>query len=85
MANRKPMDTNSLSQKTKVLEKLARSDYRSEKELLALNMERILNIDGISLQDMAIILELQKNVKAHTLYSYLTGWEMRVREGSEET
>ncbi len=84
MANRKPMDTNTLSQKTKVLEKLARSACKSEKELLALDMERIINIDGISLQDMAIILELQKNVKAHTLYSYLLGWEKRAREGSDE-
>ena len=84
MANRKPMDTNNLAQKTKVLEKLARSDCKSEKELMALDMERILNIDGISLLDMAIILELQKNVKAHTLYSYLVGWEKRGNEEGEK-
>ena len=36
-------------------------------------MEEILNIPNISIQDMSVILELQKQIKVGKLFSYLGG------------
>lgn len=66
------MDTQiTLQQKIKVLNKLYGANYRTEKELQQLGMEQILKIPGITLRDMGIIMELQKRIKSHQLYSYL--------------
>lgn len=73
MANKKPTDTLTLAQKVKVLQKLFDADCKSEKDLQALSMESILQIDGITIQDMTVIMTLQKQAKAHTLFSYLGG------------
>lgn len=73
MANKKPTDNLTLAQKVKVLQKLFDSGCKSEKDLQALSMESILQIDGITIQDMTVIMTLQKQVKAHTLFSYLGG------------
>lgn len=62
-----------LQQKVKVLNKLFDAKRRTEKELQALDMESILKIPNISLQDMVVIIELQKATKANKLYSYLGG------------
>ena len=64
-----------LQQKIKVLEKLFISGCTSEKKLQALGMETILQISGITVPDMRIILELQKQDKANKLFSYLGGGE----------
>lgn len=58
-----------------MLEKLFASGIRTEKALQALGMEQILAIKEITVPDMAVILELQKNAKSHTLFSYLGGDE----------
>lgn len=73
MANKKPTDNLTLAQKVKVLQKLFDAGCKSEKDLQALSMENILQIDGITIQDMTVIMALQKQVKAHTLFSYLGG------------
>lgn len=73
MANKKPTDSLTLAQKVKVLQKLFDAGCKSEKDLQALSMENILQIDGITIQDMTVIMTLQKQVKAHTLFSYLGG------------
>ena len=62
-----------LQQKVKVLNKLFDAKCRTEKELQALDMENILKIPNISLQDMVVIIELQKATKANKLFSYLGG------------
>ena len=62
-------------QKVKVLEKLFKNGCTSEKKLQALGMETILQISGITVPDMRIILELQKQDKANKLFSYLGGGE----------
>ena len=54
-----------LQQKVKVLNKLFDAKCRTEKELQALDMENILKITNISLQDMVVIIELQKAIKAY--------------------
>jgi len=62
-----------LQQKVKVLNKLFDAKCKTEKELQALDMENILKIQNISLQDMVVIIELQKAIKANKLFSYLGG------------
>lgn len=62
-----------LQQKVKVLNKLFDAKCRTEKDLQALSMESILQIQGITIQDMTIIMELQKQTKNNKLFSYLGG------------
>lgn len=60
-------------QKTRVLNKLFSSSVKTEKDLQKLTLENILEIKNITIPEMAIITELQKQVKSGTLYSYLAG------------
>ena len=60
-------------QKTRVLNKLFSSGVKTEKDLQKLTLENILEIKNITIPEMAIITELQKQVKSGTLYSYLAG------------
>lgn len=63
----------SFQQKTRVLNKLFSSGVKTEKDLQKLTLENILEIKNITIPEMAIITELQKQVKSGTLYSYLAG------------
>lgn len=60
-------------QKTRVLNKMFSSGVKTEKDLQKLTLENILEIKNITIPEMAIITELQKQVKSGTLYSYLAG------------
>lgn len=62
-------------QKSRVLHKLFSYGVETEKDLQKLTLENILEIKNITIPEMAIITELQKQVKAGTLYSYLAGGE----------
>ena len=73
MANRKTTNSSPLQQKVKVLTKLYESGCTTEKGLQSLTMESILQVPGITIADMQIILELQKQTKANKLFSYLGG------------
>lgn len=73
MANKKPTDITTLQQKVKVLAKLYDSGCKTEKALQSLSIESILGIPNITIQDMTVIMNLQKEVKSHTLFSYLGG------------
>ena len=66
-------DTITLQQKVKVLNKLFDAKYRTEKVLQGLSMESILKIPNITIQDMTVIMELQKATKSGKLFSYLGG------------
>lgn len=66
-------DKITLQQKVKVLSKLFENGCKTEKELQSLNMESILKIPNITIQDMTVIMELQKQVKSNRLFSYLGG------------
>lgn len=66
-------NTITLQQKVKVLNKLFDADCRTEKDLQGLSMEGILKIPNITIQDMTVIMELQKQTKAGKLFSYLGG------------
>ena len=72
-----------LQQKVKVLTKLYESGCTTEKGLQALTMESILQVPGITIADMHIILELQKQTKANKLFSYLGG-DDNEQEGTEQ-
>lgn len=66
-------DAFTLQQKTKVLNKIFEANCKTEKDLQALDIESILKIPNITIQDMTIITELQKQIKANKLFSYLGG------------
>ena len=60
-------------QKTKLLTKLFDAGCNTEKKLQQLDMESILKIPGITIPDMSLIIELQKQTKVNKLFSYLGG------------
>ena len=60
-------------QKTKLLTKLFDAGCNTEKKLQQLDMEAILKIPNITIPDMGVIMELQKNTKSGKLFSYLGG------------
>ena len=66
-------DSFTLQQKVKVLNKLIDAKCGTEKGLQALDMESILKIPNITIQDMTVIMELQKATKSNKLFSYLGG------------
>lgn len=73
MPAKKTEEVGSFAHKVKVIEKLFAANCKTEKELQSLDMEKILKIPGISIPDMTVIMELQKQVKAGKLYTYLGG------------
>ncbi len=83
MASRKATDNMPLAQKVKVLQKLFDFGCKTEKDLQALDMESILRIPNITIQDMTVIMAFQKQVKAHTLFSYLGGGEDEQNEQAD--
>lgn len=77
--------TITMQQKIKVLTKVVESGCDTEKKLLKLEMEDILKIKGITIPDMNIIIELQKNTKAGKLYSYLSdGTDEAIKRGESD-
>lgn len=54
-------------QKTKLLTKLFDAGCNTEKKLQQLDMESILKIPGITIPDMSLIIELQKQTKVNKL------------------
>lgn len=59
--------------KTKLLSKLFDAGCNTEKQLQQLDMESILKIPSITIPDMSLIIELQKQTKANKLFSFLGG------------
>lgn len=55
----------------RVLNKLQEVGITTEKEILAMTMDDILAIPGVSIADISIINELQKNIKGNRVISYL--------------
>ena len=53
--------------------KLFASGCKTESELQSLSMEALLKIEGITMDDLRIIMALQKSVKNRSLYSFLGG------------
>ena len=64
------MSKSTFQQKTKLMAKLFDSGCNTEKKLQQLDMESILKIPGITIPDMALIIE---ETTANKLFSYLGG------------
>lgn len=75
-------DKQGFQQRMKVIAKLMEAGCQNEKQLLSLGTEGILQIQGITISDMTIILELQKHTKSGKLFSYLAGFE-EAKDGQE--
>ena len=60
-------------QRIKVLTKLFEAGFKSEKDLQSINFQNVFRIEGLTVQDMSIISELQQYTKSNKLYSYLGG------------
>lgn len=60
-------------QRFKVLTKLFEAGFKSEKDLQSINFKNVFRIEGLTVQDMSIISELQQYTKSNKLYSYLGG------------
>ena len=60
-------------QKIKVLSKLYEGGCKTEKDLQTLELAEMLKIPNITVPELSIIVDLQKSVKTHSLYSYLGG------------
>ena len=69
------MTSISFQQKTKTIVKLAENGITSEKDLQNLTIDSILSIPNITMQDIAVIAQLQKHTKDNKLYSYIAGGE----------
>lgn len=67
-------DTITLQQKVKVLNKLFDAKCRTEKDLQGLSMESILKIPNITIQDMTVIMELQKSNQIGQAVLLLRRW-----------
>lgn len=65
-------DKITFQQKVKVMNKLFEAGCDTEKKLQQLDMEAILKIPNITIPDMNVIMELQKQTKANKLFSYLS-------------
>lgn len=66
-------DKITLQQKVKVLQKLFDNKICTEKDLQALDLEKLLDIPNVSIMDIRIIVDIQKQSKANKLFSYLGG------------
>lgn len=64
-------DKINFQQKVKVLNKLFDYGCNTEKKLQQLDMEKILQIPNITISDMTVIMELQKQTKINKLFSFL--------------
>lgn len=57
----------------KCLSKLISEEFDTEKAVLAMTMDEILSIPGITVAEISLINEIQKAVKANKVFSFLAG------------
>jgi hypothetical protein len=74
------MDNAKFQAKTKVLAKLFNEGFNTEKEILNLDLNRLLSINSITIADLRLIAELQKYLKNNKLISYLSGADEEQKE-----
>lgn len=73
MAASKSAEELALQRKIKVMSKLFANGYKTETELQALSLEAIMKIQGITMDELRMIMALQRSVKNRLLFSYLGG------------
>ena len=69
-----------LSQITKLLEKIFKAGFKTEKEILSIQLEDLQKIPDITGSEIMIILELKKAIKGTRLIAFFSGY----KEESEE-
>ena len=57
----------------KVLNKVLEAGFTDEKAISAMTMDDILSMQGITVEDIALINDLQKSIKANKVISFLGG------------
>lgn len=57
----------------KVLNKIFEAGFTEEKAIAAMTMDDILSMQGITVADITLINELQKNIKGNKVISFLGG------------
>jgi hypothetical protein len=62
------------------LAKLFNEGFNTEKEILNLDLNRLLSINSITIADLRLIAELQKYLKNNKLISYLSGADEEQKE-----
>ena len=72
------------TRKVKTLNKLFQAGFTSEKAILAMSVDDILNLPGINVSEIALINEFQKSVKGGMLISFLARNEGKASEGNND-
>ena len=63
------------SQISKVLEKIFKAGYKTEKEILMLNLAELIKIPDLTTLEINIIVDLKKAIKSKKLLVFLSGYE----------
>lgn len=66
------MDKN-FNQITKVLEKVFKAGFKTEKDILSIQLDDLVKISDISGPEIMIIIELKKAIKNRNLIAFLSG------------
>ena len=64
-----------------LIDSLIASGYKSEKAVTDMTIDQILGINGLSVDEMRSISELQKALKEHKVISYLSGGDEDEQNG----
>lgn len=74
------MDNAKYQAKTKLLAKLFNNGFTTEKEIVAIDLERALSIKSVSIMDLKMLAELQKYIKNNKFISYLSDADEKQNE-----
>lgn len=63
----------SFNQVTKVLEKVFKAGFKTEKDILSIQLDDLVKISDISGSEIMIIIELKKAIKNRNLIAFFSG------------
>lgn len=66
-----------LSLVTKVLEKIFKAGFTTEKDILAIQLDDLVKVPDINGNEIMIIIELKKAIKNRKIIAFLSGTEER--------
>lgn len=66
-----------LNQITKVLEKIFKAGFITEKDILAIQLDDLVRVPDINGNEIMIIIELKKAIKNRKIIAFLSGIEER--------
>lgn len=67
----------------KLLDKIFKAGFNTEKEILLINLEDLQKIPGISGTDIKILVDLKKAIKSKKLIAFFSGIEERNEENGK--